>query len=391
MAGYLDRIGAGKILVDRSPLSYDWTPNTLVGRDDSLSELASIFSQIENPDTSCKAVITGPVGSGKTVLTQVFANDLRKHLDGRRKIVHVHVNCRNHPSGPQVLQQIAVSLDERHPERGFSAGEMIQSIKRYLRTHSAHMLLVLDEVDVMIRRDSTDLIYRLLRIDEGQNERGTMSIILVSQDASLLRLFEPAIISRLGASSRVDLRPYNRDDLLQIARQRAEASCIKGSIGEDVLGKIARYAAESGDARLAIELLEAAIIRAEREGKGQVETGDIHPSKMRSASVEPNQVDDLSEHKKLILLAICRRLKKEDVISSGDALKLYHVVCEEFGFEPRGYTTFWKHVKSLEQSGMIESETASATKGRGRTQHITMSNMSPGVLETRLSSVLSSN
>ena len=141
MADYLDRIGAGKILVDRSPLSYDWTPSTLVGRDDSLSELASIFSQIENPDTSCKAVITGPVGSGKTVLTQVFGNDLRRHLEGRRKIVHVHVNCRNHPSGPQVLQQIAISLDERHPERGFSAGEMIQSIKRYLRTHSAHMLL----------------------------------------------------------------------------------------------------------------------------------------------------------------------------------------------------------------------------------------------------------
>ena len=48
MAGYLDRIGAGKILVDRSPLSYDWTPNTLVGRDDSLSELASIFSQMKS-------------------------------------------------------------------------------------------------------------------------------------------------------------------------------------------------------------------------------------------------------------------------------------------------------------------------------------------------------
>ena len=313
MADYLDRIGAGKILVDRLPLSYDWTPSTLVGRDDSLSELASIFSQIENPNTSCKAVITGPVGSGKTVLTQVFANDLRRHLEGRRKIVHVHVNCRNHPSGPQVLQQIAISLDERHPERGFSAGEMIQSIKRYLRTHGAHMLLILDEVDVMIRRDSTDLIYRLLRIDEGQNERGTMSIILVSQDSSLLRLFEPAIISRLGASSRVNLHPYNKTDLLQIARQRAEASCIKGSIGEDVLGKIARYAAESGDARLAIELLEAAIIRAEKEGKGEVGIEDIHPSKIRSASVEPNQVDDLTDHKKLILLAICRRLKKEDM------------------------------------------------------------------------------
>ena len=48
------------------------------------------------------------------------------------------------------------------------------------------MLLVLDEVDVMIRRDSSDVIYRLLRVDEGKDESGTLSIILVSQDASLL-------------------------------------------------------------------------------------------------------------------------------------------------------------------------------------------------------------
>lgn len=88
MAGYLDRIGAGKILLDRTPLSYDWIPSTLVGRDDALSQLASIFSQISNPSISCKSVVTGPVGSGKTVLTQVFSNDLKRHLDGKRKIIH---------------------------------------------------------------------------------------------------------------------------------------------------------------------------------------------------------------------------------------------------------------------------------------------------------------
>ena len=217
MAGYLDRIGAGKILLDRTPLSYDWIPSTLVGRDDALSQLASIFSQISNPSISCKSVVTGPVGSGKTVLTQVFSNDLKRHLDGKRKIIHTHVNCRNHPSGSQVLQQIALSLDERHPERGLSPGEVIQSIRRFLNARDAHMLLVLDEVDVMIRRDSSDIIYRLLRIDEGKDESGTISIILVSQDPSLLRLFEPAIISRLGASNRVDLGPYNEAE--------QEASC----------------------------------------------------------------------------------------------------------------------------------------------------------------------
>ena len=388
MAGYLDRIGAGKILLDRTPLSYDWIPSTLVGRDDALSQLASIFSQISNPSISCKSVVTGPVGSGKTVLTQVFSNDLKRHLDGKRKIIHTHVNCRNHPSGSQVLQQIALSLDERHPERGLSPGEVIQSIRRFLNARDAHMLLVLDEVDVMIRRDSSDIIYRLLRIDEGKDESGTISIILVSQDPSLLRLFEPAIISRLGASNRVDLGPYNEAELRDIALQRSEASCLKGSVGDDVISKVARYASNTGDARMVIELLEAAVIRAEGEGRSNVLVHVVRPSEMRSSSLEPNLVDDLPDHQKLILLGICRRLKKVDTISSGDALKLYHVVCEEFGHKPRGYTTFWKHMKSLETMGLIESRTDSATKGRGRTQHITMSNMAPGVLESRLSSVL---
>ena len=45
------------------------------------------------------------------------------------------------------------------------------------------MILVLDEVDVLIRRDSSDLIYKLLRIDEGQGNRArNYSLILVSQD-----------------------------------------------------------------------------------------------------------------------------------------------------------------------------------------------------------------
>ena len=43
MADYLDRIGAGLILASGEPLSYDWTPPELVGRDSELSEFASLF------------------------------------------------------------------------------------------------------------------------------------------------------------------------------------------------------------------------------------------------------------------------------------------------------------------------------------------------------------
>ena len=384
MAGYIDRIGAGKVLLDRGPLSYDWIPPALIGRDDELADMAAIFSQMENHDTSCQAVILGPVGSGKTVLTQRFGDDIRQHLEGRRHIIFAHVNCRNHPTGSQVLQQIALALDPGHPERGFSSGEIIQSIRRNLSTHNAHLLLILDEVDVLILRDSSDLIYKLLRIDEGQEWSGSLSLILVSQNQTLLKLFEPAIISRLGQSNVIELAAYDEVTLTGIARQRADVACRTGSVGDETLAKIGRFSGESGDARHAIELLDAAIRRAEKAGRGDVLPEDVRVSTLRQAAFEPSQIDVLSKHQKLVLLGICRRLKKADHISSGDAQKLYNLVCEEFGFKARSYTTFWKHLKALEVEGLIDTRTTKANVGRGRTRHITMTNTLPASLESRI-------
>jgi len=384
MAGYLDRIGAGKVLLDRGPLSFDWTPPLLVGRERELESLASMFMGIGNENVSGRAVVVGHVGTGKTVLTRRFGEDVVREMDGIRKIVLSHVNCRNHPSTSQVLQQIALSLDSRHPERGFSSGEIIQSIRRNIRSRGLHMILVLDEVDVLVRRDSSDLIYKLLRIDEGQGNQGTVSLILVSQDPSLMGMLEPAIISRLGESNVLGLEPYDFDGLVGISRQRYKASCKPGSVSEEVLEKIGRFASETGDARLAIELLEAAVRRAEMEGRGEVNIGDVMPSTLRTASVEPSQVDSLGTHQKLILLGICRRLRKVEEISSGDARKLYELVCEEFSIKTRSYTTFWKHLKSLETEGLLEARSTNTTVGRGRTTYITMTNTSPATIGSRI-------
>ena len=156
-------------------------------------------------------------------------------------------------------------------------------------------------------------------------------------------------------------------------------------MGRDTLEKIGVFAAEAGgDARMAIELLETAIRRAEKKGRSEVLVEDVLPSKLRAASVEPSQVHGLSLHQKLVLLGISRRLKKAEEVSSGDARKLYELVCEEHGAKPRGYTTFWKYMKELESEGLVVSRASNSRKGRGRTQYITMPNTVPAVLEAKI-------
>ena len=43
----MDRIGAGNVLLTKEPLSFDWVPPRLVGRDSELGDLASIFTGID--------------------------------------------------------------------------------------------------------------------------------------------------------------------------------------------------------------------------------------------------------------------------------------------------------------------------------------------------------
>ena len=90
MADYLDRIGAGKILIDKDPFSFDWVPPRIVGRDEELNEMATMFYGIDGHNISCKSVIIGPVGSGKTVLANTFSKKLREKSESVRYIISTY-------------------------------------------------------------------------------------------------------------------------------------------------------------------------------------------------------------------------------------------------------------------------------------------------------------
>jgi cell division control protein 6 len=394
MSDYLDRIGAGFIISNPEALDFDFVPNEIVGRENIQSELANKFTSIDRHDSSCRAIITGPVGSGKTVLAKTFCRDLQRHLINKREIMIAHVNCRNASTSTRVVQRILHEIDPGHPDRGLSMGELLLSLRKLTRKNSSHLIVVLDEVDHMLRKSGDDLLYQLLRIDEDQQGKGTLSLILISQE-QVLDVLETAVISRMGKTNLIQMPPYKFEELSKIAKQRASMALNEGTYSEEILNLIADKAVHSGDARLVIELIKAAGRASEFRQDGHTERRitikDVYSQDENLAIdviSEIQSVDDLRPHEMLVLLSICRRLRKEETMTTGDVEQLYAVVCEEYGQKMKSHTTIWKYLKELEKRQIIISRIASISDGRGRTTHLSMPHFLPADLANRVEMLL---
>ena len=390
MVDYLDRIGAGYVINDPEPLDFDYIPQELVSRAEYQKQLAARFASIDKHEASCRAVITGPVGSGKTVLVKTFCRDLQRHLMNRRNINIAHVNCRNASTSTRVVQRILHAIDPGHPDRGLSIGELLLSLRKLTRRNSSHLIVILDEVDHMLRKSGDDILYQLLRIDEDQEGKGTLSLILVSQE-QVLDVLETAVISRMGKTNLIRIPSYNEDELYEIASQRANLSLVKGTYSEEIIRLIAQKSAPVGDARLVIELLKSAAesceIRQDDHTKREISVDDVHAKdEMLSVDMvsEIDAIDGLNAHAMLVLLAICRRLKKESSMTTGDVENLYAVVCEEYSEDMKSHTTLWKYLKEMENRQLIKTRISTVPGGRGRTTHLSMPHFLPTDIANRV-------
>jgi len=363
----------GLVITDPEPLDYDHVPDELVGRESLQRALASKFSAVASPGGAARAIITGPVGSGKTVLAKTFCRDLQRHLSGKRSLKTVHVNCRNASTSMRVAQRILHQFDPGHPDRGLSLGELLLSVRKMIRRNGTHLVVVLDEVDHMLRRSGDELLYQLLRIDEDQEGSGSVSLILVSQE-QVLDVLETAVISKFGQSNHLRVPRYDLEGLEAIARQRAMAALSPGSWTDEMLSLIAKKA------------------RQDEHTVPEISVQDINEVVASSGSVYVGDrlevVDDLNAQVMLALLAMCRRLRNQERMTMGDVEGLYQVVCEEYEQKPKSHTTLWKYVKTLVQEGIVDSHVATVEGGRGRTTHLSMPNLLPSDIAGRLELLL---
>lgn len=375
-----------RIFKDEGKLSLDYVPPALPHREKELHLLNTFFSGLLDSKTglSNRVVISGAVGTGKSALSKLFGGNIERDAAKKGlKIRYIHINCRINRTLFTVLKRIVEQLRIPLPQRGYSNEELIHGLSSYLDERGLYLILALDEIESLIREESSEPFYYLTRIGEDRESSfSRMSLICILRNPEALSFLDRSTQSTLQRNV-IHLEEYTYPQLHEIVKYRAGEAFEKDVVLDDTARLIADIASERGDARYAVELLWRSGKYAEAEDFAKVTPEHVRKA---SASIYPSIKKEnlayLSMHEKLVLLAAARTLETNEkaYITSRELNTAYKVVCEEYRIPPRAYTRFWEYLQKMEDLGIIRIKIQSAGP-KGRRSYITLPEIPASILK----------
>jgi len=365
--------------------SSNYIPPMLHHREEEMKSLVSYFrSIITNPlATSKKVVLYGPVGTGKTLASRAFGNDIAIHLKNEHKIGDpvfrfFHVNCRKTKTPHLILTTILRQLIPGFPLRGFGVDELLRMFTLLLFEQNLVTLLVLDEIDYLID-DRTDFLYSLSRIEESPpvyeshysnpsniNTESRFSLLMITRDKNFRHYLDSSTASSLGRNF-IFFPPYTRNQLFDIVYARAKLGLREECYNDELLEVIASLAEEYGDARFAIELLWKAGKIADKENVDCIVPEHVRKAIVVILPMEKSMIEELNSHQQLILLSVAKLLTDgQTKVTTPEVKQYYQQICEEANIRARRPTQVWAYLKDLSRLGLIKQEVENRHNQKGR-------------------------
>jgi len=343
---------------DESTLDINFVPDRLPHRRKELSLLSQLFlTLLTNPNViSRKILITGKTGIGKTVTVKLFGMILSEASKKRNiSLKYIHVNCRKERTSYKVLIKIIQSINNNFPKRGYSSQDLLESINNYLNIQNQHLLIVLDELNYLIKKDK-DVIYSLTRLnDDSFNVPQRLSIIGIVRDISCINNLDASTLSTLQRNI-INFDVYTKQQIFDILKFRAELSLKKNVISDELIKMISNIVFVEGDIRYGLNLLWKACKIAESKNLRFITSECVRLANQDLVPFSTLDVlKDMPEQKLIFLLSIVILLKKKKTsqISFMEILKSYLVLCENTGMTPRSYSQLWNYLQEHKRENLI--------------------------------------
>ena len=375
------------VFIDESRLYPEYIPERLPHREEQIRQLTRLFKFIlfKPGSTSIKALLAGPIGSGKTVTSIVFGTEFSRLAESKGiRLKYVHINCSKSKNPSGIFRELKNQLGLAVPDRGLSATELASSILKIIERDNIYVIMALDEFDYFLRSARSNERYLVVRFyDVFDVEVKRLSFIYIIRGTPV---YISSLVDDLTGSylmkNIVVFNPYKSRELYDILRDRAELAFYPGVVGDEVLEYIARLTGVDvggdGNARKALAILHAAGKLADKEmGEGRasrVTLNHVRAVFLQEYSSIVDIIDSLHYlplHELLVLKSVILTLAKtsSDFVPIGMVENTYREVCAEVGEKARGHTKVYMYVMDLKNRGIIITKTG--MKGRrGRSTYI---------------------
>ena len=357
-----------RLFKDREVLRHDYIPEKLPHREEQIKLLGEMVAPVLKNARCSNIFIYGKTGTGKTAVAKYVLSHLEcKAKDYGAQVKFCYVNCRMTGSEYRVFASLSQSVGMTIPFTGLSVGEVFDRFRTGLDASRIIFIVVLDEIDALIKDRGDAFMYELTRINETLN-KSKVSIIGISNDLRLKEFLDPRVFSSLSEEELV-FRPYDAGELRNILVERSKLSFVEGALSESALNICsALAAAEHGDARRALDLLRVAGEVAERQGAKTVTEEHV---RLAEKHIEHNRVvealKNLTLHSKLVLLSVYHLNKPS--ATTGEIYDVYNELCGEFGAGLLTQRRLGTLINELDSMGLVNAKVVSM--GRyGRTKKI---------------------
>jgi cell division control protein 6 len=363
-----------KIFKNREVLRHSYRPQILPHRRPQIDQVASILAPALK--------IYGKTGTGKTACVRYVGTELENassHMGTTCRVVHL--NCEVIDTQYRVLAQISKSMvgtDEiasdkariHIPMTGWPTDQVYQELKNQLESSGGVLIIVLDEIDKLVKKSGDETLYNLTRINTDLR-RSKVSVIGISNDLSFKDFLDPRVLSSLSEEELV-FPPYNAPQLCDILQQRADMAFADGALDEGVIPLCAALAAqEHGDARRALDLLRVSGELADREDSDRVTEANV---KMAQAKIETDSMIEciatLPTQSKVVLYSMLLLEQMGQIIfTSGEVTRIYKELAPALDLDVLTHRRITDLISELNMLGVINTRVVS--RGRyGRTKEM---------------------
>lgn len=383
-----DFMDSKPIFKDKSVLQSNYNPEKIQHRELYLKEMAKILAPALRRERPSNIVIYGKTGTGKSLCTGYVLNKMKNIAIAKDiPLQIISINCKLKKVADteyRIILEILKNLGKEMPSTGISTNELYKELYEILDSRKNTIILVLDEIDSLIKKAGDEILYNLSRINP-ELKNSEMTLVGITNDLTIMDTVDARAKSSLNEEEIV-FHPYDAMQLQDILKDRAVLAFQDTVLDEEVIPKCSAYMArEHGDARRALELLRFAGELAERDGADRVLPVHIDNADKRT---EKNRILDIIKSQpkqfQLVNYSIIKTSLKEKVnvvtnkktaivepTTTGAVYDYYNKLAKDLRMPTLSLRRISDIIVELEVSGMINFKIVS--KGRyGRTRYISI-------------------